>query len=181
MYSAAENVATKGSYNLFAQNARFQFNQGGIAPAWNEETTAIVNFKHGKLTVCDSQRVAERVARKRETPITGDRRRPLNLAQSLQQSGAVRWQSNLGESNKFEATSLVVCSNAVVSALKYQVRFRSQPQWFLVAFDTQKGKPIFRHELRAEPLPGGLLVDRHGRYVLNMLDGSMMAFGTSRE
>ena len=57
------------------------------------------------------------------------------------------------------------------------MQFRAQPQWFVVAFNKKTGAPFWRQELRAEPLPGGLLVDRNGQVVVTMLDGGLQCLG----
>ena len=36
------------------------------------------------------------------------------------------------------------------------------------------GKPIFQHELRSDPLPGGLLIDRKGQIIVSLLDGGVL-------
>ena len=58
-----------------------------------------------------------------------------------------------------------------------QALTRSQPQWWLVAFDKDSGRQILRQEIRGEPLPDGLLMDRQGQVVVAMLDGSHLCFG----
>ena len=69
---------------------------------------------------------------------------------------------------------MVVCPNAVVAVVQYQQKYRSQPQWYVAAFDVQTGKTFYRQELSSEPLPGGLLVDRDGRAIVTMLDGGLL-------
>ena len=95
---------------------------------------------------------------------------------TAEQQGAVRWRSDLGQSNKFEAVSLAVCPNAVVAVAGYQQRARSQPQWFVEAFNAENGRPYFRQPLRGEPLPEGLLVDKDGQIVVTMLDGRVLCY-----
>jgi hypothetical protein len=51
----------------------------------------------------------------------------------------------------------------------------------VVAFDKQKGAPLWRQELRDEPLPGGLLVDRDGRVIVSMLAGGLTCFAGASE
>ena len=96
---------------------------------------------------------------------------------ALREADAVRWETNLGEPNKFEAVSLVVCPNAVLAVVRNQQKFRSQPQWYLVALEAKSGRQLFKRELRGDPLPGGLLVDRDGRIVVTLLDGRVLGFG----
>ena len=73
--------------------------------------------------------------------------------------------------------SLAVCPNAVVAAIRYQQKTRAKPQWFLAGFEVKTLGVKFRIELRREPLPGGILIDRDGQVVLTMLDGTVLCFG----
>jgi outer membrane protein assembly factor BamB len=177
LYSAVDNVATKGSYVAFTDKGRFSMNYGGVPPAWNSKTMVLVNFKHGSIQCYDAQRVLDKMDEGLNTKITDapQRRRFMNLAQALHDEGG-RWESNFGESNKFEAVSLVVCPNAVVTVVRNQQKARSQPQWYVAALNIKNGNPIFRHELRGDPLPGGLLIGRDGQIIVTMIDGSLLSF-----
>jgi len=178
LYSAADNVSTKGSFAAFSKKAAFRFNYGGIPPAWNDDVTTFVNFKHGKLTCCETDKVSQRIETGLgDAPANDRRRRWQNLATALQQDKAIRWQTDLNQPNKFEAISLVVCRNAIVAVVRYQQRNRAHPQWYLAAFDNTNGNPLFQRELRSDPLPGGLLVDRSGQMVVTMLNGDLVCFG----
>lgn len=55
----------------------------------------------------------------------GDRRGRRTLAEDLTASGASRWQTDLGESNKFSALSMVVCPNAIVAVIQQQQKRRA--------------------------------------------------------
>ncbi|NOX55445.1 MAG: PQQ-binding-like beta-propeller repeat protein [Planctomycetes bacterium] len=177
LYSAPENVATKGYFDIHTKGRRVTLNYGGVPPAWNDTTLALVNFKHGKLTCCDVAKVKEAIVNWQ--PPRGPRaaRQRLGLAQALRRLQAVRWETDMGESYKFEVVSLAVCPNAVVATFKQQLRFRAHPQWFVAAFHVESGQPLTRMELPGEPLPDGLLIDRDGRVVVTLLDGRVLAYG----
>jgi len=178
LYSAPENVSTKGSFNVFTGSRAFRLNQGGVPPAWNDRTVALVNFKHGKLTCCDAAKVEQQMeAGYGDSNIPPRQRRWLNLTSALEKSGGVRWQTDMDQPNKFETVSIVTCPDKVVAAVKYQMRFRAQPQWFVVSFDAKSGNPVAQRELPATPLPDGLLVDRSGTVVVSMIDGIIVCFG----
>ncbi len=181
MHAAPENVSTKGNFQLFTQKGAYQMNGGGIAPAWNADTVAMVNLKHGKLSCCDAGKIAERIEKGYgdERPTAAAQRRWYNMAVSLERYDGIRWQSDMNEANKFEAVSLAVCPNAIVSVVRYQDRIRSQPTWRLVAFNDKNGAPIFQQLLRGEPLPGGLSVDRDGQILVTMLDGRILCYGAA--
>ena len=170
LFSSPRNVSSKGSFEVHTAKRRLRLSFGGIPPAWNTSTVALVNFKHGLLTCCDTSKVLERINAKE--PAKGSRG---TVASDLSKTKAIRWQSSLGESNKFEAMSLVVGPNAIVAVVQHQQKYRAQPQWFVVAFDQASGKATWRHEVKDEPLPGGLLVNRDGRIVVTTLTGNLLS------
>ena len=73
----------------------------------------------------------------------------------------------------------MVSPNAVIAVLRYQQRFRSQAQWFLVALNAKTGVEQFRHELLTDPFPGGLIVDRDGQVLVTLLDGGLLCVGSN--
>ena len=183
LYAWAENVANKDSFAVQTPKGFPKLNFGGIPPAWSDDTFALVNFRDGKLTCCDAAKVTERVEAGLPPPERpGMRRHWFGVANALQGDGAVRWTSDLGQPDKFEVVSLVVCPTAVVAVVKYQTRNRAHPQWFLAALDSQNGTPwwFWRRQLSSKPLPEGLLVGRYGQVVVTMLDGSVQSFAPQR-
>jgi len=178
LYSAAENVSTKGYFGVFSKNNAFRFNYGGVPPAWNDDVTVMVNFKHGKLTCCESSKVVDRVNKGFDTKEIGrDRRRWLNMFSELEKDKAIRWQSDLNGVSEFETVSLAVSPNAIVAVVKYQQRTRAHAQWYVVALDAKSGTPYFQHELRDVPLPDGLLVDAQGRIIVTTVGGDIVCLG----
>ncbi|HUT88575.1 MAG TPA: PQQ-binding-like beta-propeller repeat protein [Thermoguttaceae bacterium] len=179
LYSSPRNVATKGSFVASTDRGAFTLNFGGVPPSWDDDTFALVNFQDGKLACCDAARVAERIEQGFPSSPGARPGHWRALADVFATDGAVRWQSDLNEPNKFEVHSLAVCPESVVAVVQYQNRARAQPQWALAAFKADDGTPIWfwRHDLPGEPLPGGLLVDRHGQVVVTMLDGRVLCFG----
>ena len=73
---------------------------------------------------------------------------------------------------------MVVCPNAIVAVVQQQNKNRAQPQWFVAAFDKEKGRRLWQQEIFGKPLPDGLLVDRDGQVVVTMLDGSLICLGS---
>ena len=177
LYSAPQNVSTKGSFTVSAKNRRYELNYGGIPPAWNESVVALVNFKYGKLTCFDAAKVVNRIEEGLPAPGPGQSRFNNNVAAALANDGALLWQSDLGGSEKFEAISLAICPNAVVAVVQLQQQFRAQPEWQVVAFKTTNGQQLWRQPLNGEPLPDGLLVDRDGQVIITMIDGSTICLG----
>ncbi len=176
LLSSPRNVSNKNYFDAFGQGRQFRFNLGGIPPAWSDTGLAYVNTKYGKLAYADAKTAADRI----QKGYLSDGARPARawtrtLAQSLESEKELKWESTFGE--KFEVLSLTLSPNAVVAVVRSQEMFRSQRQWWLTAFNPQNGRQMFRHELKTEPLPGGLLVDGKGQIVVAMLDGNVQAFG----
>ena len=134
----------------------------------------MVNYKHGRLTCCEADKVAELIE---TTPGSEEKRRRSTVAGSLSSLQAIRWQSDLDQANKFEAVSLAVCPTTIVAVLKYQSRHRAQTQWYVVAFDGENGESHFEQKLTSAPLPDGLLVDRDGQIIVCMLNGEVQCLG----
>jgi outer membrane protein assembly factor BamB/SAM-dependent methyltransferase len=181
LYASPRNVSNKNSFVAIAPDSAFNLNFGGVPPAWNGQLLTLVNFKHGKLTALDAAKVSDRL---RQGLQSGENKGPRNwfdsIAARLEEEGAVSWQTDLGQPDGFEVVSLAVCPNSVIAVLKFQDRFRARSQWFLVGLNPQNGQQMFQRELPAEPLPGGLTIDRHGNILVTALNGAMAAFGRNQ-
>ncbi len=181
LYASAENVANKDSFVVHNGRRFLLMNFGGIPPAWNDDTVALVNFRDGKLICCDGDTALERIEKGLPQTATPAQRRWLGLANALERNKEIRWSSDVGE-KEFEVVSLAVCPTSVVAVVKYQARARAHPEWFLIAFNSQNGTPywFWRYPLQSKPLPGGLLVGRDGHVVVTMLNGTVRSFGPQR-
>jgi len=177
LYSSPRNVSTKGSFVIQPSGrGRQTLTYGGITPAWDGKALVTVSMRYGAITVFDADKVKELLFNpKPASRKPSDRRR--NLAGMLSGQGKARWQAGGGSASKFEAVSLVVCPNAVLAVAKYQDAYRAHPQWHVIAYRALEGKRLFQQPLRGEPLPGGLLVTRHGRAVVTMLNGDVVCYG----
>ncbi len=178
LYASAENVANKDSFVVHNGRRFVPMNFGGIPPAWSEHTVALVNFRDGKLISCDGDKAVKRIEKGLPATATPAQRRWLGLADALKGDNAIRWTTDLDQ-REFEVVSLAVCPTSVAAVVKYQVRARAHPEWFLVAFNSNNGTPywFWRHALGSRPLPGGLLIGRDGQIVVTMLNGNVRSFG----
>jgi outer membrane protein assembly factor BamB len=175
LLSAADNVSTKGSFTLTVGGRPLTLSHGGIPPAWDDSSVAMVNFLYGKLACYDAKQVAGLLASP-PPPQPADRQGRRSLVDAFAAGGAMQWQSDLGESNKFSALSMVLTPNAVIAVVQQQQKNRAQPQWYVAAFDKDKGRQLWRQEINGKPLPDGLLVDRDGQVIVTMLDGSLICY-----
>ncbi len=174
LYSAPDNVSTKGSYSLVGTDKGFKLAFGGIPPAWSDATVAAVNYQYGKVTACDTSRVRQQF--ENGIPAREQRRYGDTLVEALAAGRGVRWESNWGDSEKFEPLALAVAPNAVLAVVTYQNKDRAQQQWYVVAFKTEDGAPIWKQEIRGEPLPDSLTIDSSGRVAVALLDGRIVCF-----
>ncbi|MCH2203464.1 MAG: PQQ-binding-like beta-propeller repeat protein [Fuerstiella sp.] len=178
LYSSPRNVSTKGAFAVWSSDRQsMRLNYGGIPPAWNDEALAVANYKYGRITSLSVNTLTEKIQEGLDAASKKQRRRSRNLVSSLSTRGNVRWQSNLGDSSEFESLSVALASNAVVAVARYQSRHRAVPQFFLTGLNSEDGDQMFQMELPAEPLPGGLIVDRNGHVMVAMLDGGVVCFG----
>jgi hypothetical protein len=181
LYASPQNVANKDSFVVHNGRRLLTMNFGGIPPAWSRQTVALVNFRDGKLACCDGDKALERIEKGLPATATAAQRRWLGLADALRRDNGVRWITDLDQ-KQFEVVSLAVCPSSVAAVVKYQVRARAHPEWFLVAFNSQDGIPywFWRYPLGSKPLPGGLLVAKDGQIVVTMLNGDVRSFGPQR-
>lgn len=178
LYSSPRNVSTKGSFELWSpERASMTLSYGGVVPAWNETMLAIANFKYGRVSAFDTATLAARAKAGFEDEADPRKRVFRNLIETMAARNEERWQSNLGDNNEFEALSIALAPNAIVTVARYQDIRRARPQYFLVGLDPADGHALFQVELAAEPLPGGLAIDRNGHIVVSLLEGGLACFG----
>ena len=185
LYAAPQNVANKDSFMLVRNGVPVPLDFGGIPPAWNDSAVALVNFRNGKLTCYDTQKTLNRIRQGFPRPGVSDRPaqpRWRSLAEILAADGAIRWQSDLDNPNRFEVLAMAVTPSRVAAVVQFQNRVRAWPQWQVAAFKADDGTPIWfwRHDLPSEPLPDGLAVGHQGQLLVTLLDGSVLSLAPIR-
>lgn len=177
LYASPRNVSTKGSFSVWSPGKRSQtLNYGGIPPAWNKDTLATANFKYGPVIALDAANLLVRFKKGLQNPDAPRNRFANNIVNSMTTRSEDRWRTNLGDLSKFETVSLAVTPNAVVAVAKFQDLRRAKPLWTLLVLASQNGRPMAQQPLQGDPLPGGLLIDRNGRVIVTMLDGSLVCY-----
>ena len=181
LYSSPRNVSNKNGFDAESGGKHFRFTMGGIPPAWNDAGLVYVSSKFDKLNYCDAEKLVARIQQgyANSGPLRDRGPRQITLAQALELKGELQWSASAGE--KFEVLSLTVCPNAIAAVVRSQEPFRAQAQWWLAGFAPKDGKLLLRQELKTEPLPGGLLVDRRGRAVVSMLNGELLCWGPRQQ
>ena len=165
-YSAVRNVVNPGTFAAYSvkpgkgRGPALPLNSGKIAPAWDNRSVVYVNGINQPPTCCRADELEEFLE-------TGDRgKRP-----------AATWiAKELGDS---DTVSLAVAQDAILSVCSTP-RFRDlRVNWRLCSIDREGGGLVSQQTLPSETLPGGLLVDRDGRVVVVMLDGTVACYGGS--
>lgn len=178
LYSSPQNVSTKGSFAVWsADRQSMPLNFGGIPPAWNDTALAVANFKYGRITTLDVPTLATKIQEGFDASEKKRRGLTRTLVSVMSTRAKVLWQSSLDHSTEFEPLSVALAPNAVVAVARHQDQRRAVPQFILTALNSEDGEQMFQIELPAEPLPGGLIVDRNGHVVVAMLDGGVACFG----
>ena len=181
LYSSPRNVSTKGSFDVWSAERKKQtLNQGGIPPAWNDEMLVVANMKFGKVSAFESEKIGARIAKGFEEQANNRNRFGNNIVQKMASRAEETWQASFGDAQGFEPLSLAIAPNAIVAVARYQDLRRAVPQWFLTAMNPANGAQLFQVEIPAEPLPGGLIVDREGRILVSLLDGGMVCYGSTQ-
>jgi hypothetical protein len=76
-----------------------------------------------------------------------------------------------------DTVSVAVAGDSILAVCSTPRRRHWQTTWKLYALDRTNGNRTSQQNLPSEALPGGLLVDRDGRVVVVMQDGSLACFG----
>ncbi|MFH1741969.1 MAG: PQQ-binding-like beta-propeller repeat protein [bacterium] len=159
-YSATTNVVDPGQFETLAvanPSATLPVNTGKIPPAWDSERIAFVNGMYTK-PVCYTS------ASFKEYLDTGDPRKPPMPAWSAQTPG------------DRDTISVALVSNAVLTVGQSMLPRQLKTVTTVSAFDPDDGSVLWQNILPSPAIPGGLLVDRNGRVLVVMADGSVTCF-----
>jgi outer membrane protein assembly factor BamB len=167
-YSATENVVNPGSFDIAEIRSsqdlsdRKRLSSGRILGCWDSNHVFLVNGR-GSAPVCFRTSDAEDYAQ-------GDTDRPPSPL----------WTASLGDNT--DVVALALAPNAAVAAYETKlIRTAKPPRWRVCVLDLEDGSPKWSWNLPAAPLPGGLLIDRDGRIVAVLQNGSVICFGDVSE
>jgi hypothetical protein len=79
---------------------------------------------------------------------------------------------------KYDTVSLALARNGLVAICEEPLARSLKTEWSVNGIDCGDGSLLWSEELPAEALPGGLLIDREGRLVISLLDGSVVCYGS---
>ncbi len=198
-FSARKNVVNPAYFETHqlvsgkGKGRRKVLNKGRISPAWDDKTIAFVdgrNLMPSCFDVEDTYRYLQQDVRASalpeplwswENPVkTGDRNfRTRHTGYQLPGSR--------------DTVSLAIAGNAVVSVYETRGYESHQNRWSVAAHNRDNGSVLWEHDVNpwgflgsrssmvntlSEPaLPGGLLIDRDGRVVVVLENGSIVCFG----
>ncbi|MFC1574293.1 PQQ-binding-like beta-propeller repeat protein, partial [Candidatus Latescibacterota bacterium] len=186
-FEAHQIIEGKGS------DKRKVLNKGRICPAWNDELIVFVdgrNLMPSCFSVASMDEYLQQDVRASALPSErwtaqkpkGSEGRTLRTAHSGYRLPVDR-----------DTVSLAIVRNAVIAVYETVGYESHQARWSVAALDINDGSVVWEHDLKpwgplvaranmvntlAEPaLPGGLLVDRAGRVVVVLENGSVVCFG----
>lgn len=188
-YSAVQNVPSD-AYFIASQilpdekaGPQVRFKNGNIPPAWDDKKMALVSGRFKMPTCYSSVTLAEHFGKK----------------ENKDELPAPLWVA--GDLKECDVISLAITRNAVIAAYMFSGLFSernhiythyhpSNMRWTVCALDPGNGSVIWQHDLSrvvlfaGRPhveytplLPGGLCIDREGRIVVVMEDGSVVCLG----
>ncbi|MEW6236108.1 MAG: PQQ-binding-like beta-propeller repeat protein [Candidatus Omnitrophota bacterium] len=163
-FSATENVVDPGEFAAFAVDGEIKgnkgvnLNAGKIPPAWNEEIVVYVNGMNTPPQCMKTSDVEQYFQQ-------GDRRsRP-----------PAQWTAEALKSG--DTVALAIADNAILAVCRMPQSRSLYPRWQVFALNPNDGSPIWNRDLNGEALPNSLAIDRDGRIVIAMADGSLECFG----
>jgi len=163
-YSARDNVVNPGSFVATSTKHRhfvMTVCSGKIPPAWDDDRIVMVNGRKTAPQCCTAEQFEACLAKKDRKA----RPRPSWVTNAL---------------NNGDVVSLAMSRNAVLAVCEFPIPRQIKTRWQLVALNRTDGSKLWAQNLSAPALPGGLLIDRDGRVVVVLLDGSVECFGRKR-
>lgn len=163
LYSASENVVDPGTFDLIplrddGVEGATPLHEGKIPPAWDNEIVVAVKGRRGPLVACSVKDVEAYVAAR------DPKRAPRPL-----------WVANMPKGS--DVVSVALAKNAALAVCEIPGQRSLASRWTVCALDLSSGDTLWRFELPSAALAGGLLVDRDGRVIISLADGSLVCVG----
>ncbi len=171
-YSAVRNYVNPGAFTV-ARIGRdgigkaMHLGSGKIPPAWSSEIFVTANGPRSLPMCVDSASLVDHL----------EKAKPANLRRQPWYAGTLERKWTVKEIQDSDAVAFVVAKNAVITVLEQQRPRSLSSKWSLTGLDPKTGKVIWTKPLKSAVLPGGILVERHGRIIIVHEDGSVSCFG----
>ena len=139
---------------------------GKIPPAWSSEVLVMANGPRSIPMCVECAALTDHM----ETAKPADRRG----RQSLHNTVKRRWMAQGFDGG--DALGFAIAGNAIVTVMEKQRPRALAFEWTLIGLDPETGKAAWKQRLASAPLPGGVLVNRHGRVAVVHENGSVSCF-----
>jgi len=171
-YSAVRNYVNPGTFTIAKIGGdgigkAMNVGNGKIPPAWSPEIFVTANGPHSLPMCVDSASLIDHL----------EKAKPADLRGRPWYTGTLERKWTVKDIQDSDAVAFVIAKNAVITALEQQRPRSLSSKWTLAGLDPKTGKVIWTKPLKSSVLPGGLLVERHGRIVVVHEDGSVSCFG----
>jgi outer membrane protein assembly factor BamB len=171
-YSAVRNYVNPGMFTLAKIGGEgigkaMHVGSGKIPPAWSPEIFVTANGPHSLPMCVDGASLVEHL----------EKAKPADLRRQPWYAGTLERKWVVKEIQDSDAVAFVIAKNAVITALEQQRPRSLSSNWTLAGLNPETGKVMWSKRLPSAVLPGGLLVDRHGRIIVVHEDGSVSCFG----
>ncbi len=168
-FSATENVVNPGSFTAIDISESKQSEKGlplcngKIPPAWDDKKIVLTDGRYTTPACFSMDKLEEYMAR-------GDDK-------NIPESDWVSEKEATGRLRESYAVSFAIAKNAVLEVYETQVVRHRNSRWTLRALEPDNGKVLWEQRLPSPALPGGLLVDRQGKVIVVMENGSVACYG----
>ncbi len=171
-YSGIRNYVNPGAFTIAkAGNGRIgkaiHIGFGKIPSAWSDDKFVMANGPLSMPACVDSKALIEHLENASQ----------MNLRQQYRYANTLKKNWTAQELNNSDTVAFVIAKNAIITAIQEQRPRSLSSNWILAGLNPQTGKVMWRKRLASAVLPGGLLVDRHGRIIVVHEDGSVSCFG----
>ncbi|MBW8040078.1 MAG: PQQ-binding-like beta-propeller repeat protein [Planctomycetes bacterium] len=171
-YSGIRNYVNPAAFTIAkAGNGRIgkalHIGFGKIPSAWSAEKFVMANGPLSVPACVDSEALVEHLEKATQ----------MNLRQQHRYANTLKKNWIAQELKDSDTVAFVIAKNAVLAAIREQRPRALSSNWTLAGLNPETGKVMWRKRLPSAVLPGGLLVDRHGRIIVVHEDGSVSCFG----
>ncbi len=163
-YSVRDNIVNPGRFVLAhakpgGDGRTAVMSQGRVVPVWDDATVIALSGREAPPSAFDAPELRERLQKQGISS-----RAPKRM-----------WTSKALDGSQVLAMALA--GDAVLVACKTPQPRQIKPRYRLCLLDREKGRLRWEHNLPTAPTLNGLAVDRQGRVIVPMEDGSVSVWG----
>ena len=170
-YSGVHNYVNPGAFTIakigsggIAKAVHVGF--GKIPPAWSRTSFVMANGPRSVPVCVEIAAIVDYL----------EKATPANLRQQFRYANTLKKRWTARELEDSDTVAFVIAKNTVLTALEIQRPRSLSSNWTLAGLDPETGKVMWKQRLPSAALPGGILVDRHGRIIVVHEDGSVRCF-----